>query len=176
MSNEINEAIDEAVNNITVSGRCIWCEGADGELRDDITLASSGYAYYPDSGKPVPDTADDYIAAALMKDGRICLVNGGCDWELEEHTDVGAQGLAALLNLFNSLERSGYDHDDYSYDYLDSYIESARGLWLVHVIDVAEEMDNAKLSEAAEKARDDDEESIFFLLDNIEDIAEKETL
>lgn len=171
MSNEINEAIDEAVSKITDSGRCIWCEVADGEQRDDIIIASSGYAYYPDNGVPRNFTADSFVAAALMKDGRVCLIDGGGDWELEERQNVGAQGLAALRDLLPEIP----DEYEYQRDYLEDYISTARRLWLESVLDAAAEMDD-EFSDAAEKARDDDEESILFLLDNIEDIASQTNL
>lgn len=169
----ISKAIDEAIVNITTSGGIGYCDGVDGAIRDDIEVCGDGYAWYPDSGKPQNFTKDSWVVAALMKDGRICLVDGGGDWELVEGDNVGAQGIAALLDLVPSMP----DGDEYEYqrDYLVDYIRNAKRDWLADILThlYEEGVDDEEMEAAVTKAYiDDDEESILYILDHIEDVVD----
>lgn len=173
--NDISKAIDEAISNITTSGGIGYCDGVDGAIRDDIEVCGDGYAWYPDSGEPQNFTKDSWVVAALMKDGRICLVDGGGDWELEEGSNVGAQGIAAIQDLADRL-----DEGNENKDYLHDYIADAKRVWLNDILERLAKEDykpyvevDEELSDAASKAySDDDEDSILYVLDNIEDVAD----
>lgn len=173
MNDTISKAIDEAIDNITTSGDIGYCDGVDGAIRDDIEVCGDGYAWYPDSGKPQNFTKDDWIVAALMKDGRICLVDGAGDWELEERRNIGAQGIAALQGLVPLMpEEAKYE---YQRDYLGEYIANAKGAWLADILTrlYEEGVDDEDLETAVTKAyNDDDEDSILYVLDHIEDVAD----
>lgn len=174
MNDTISKAIDEAIDNITTSGDIGYCDGVDGAIRDDIEVCGNGYAWYPDSGEPQNFTKDSWVTAALMKDGRICLVDGGGDWELEENTNVGAQGIVALFDLLLSMPADG---DEYKYqrDYLVDYIRNAKRIWLNNILTCLYEegVDDEEMDAAVTKAyADDDEESILYVLDHIEDVVD----
>lgn len=173
MDEIISKAIDEAIDNITMSGDIGYCDGVDGAIRDDIEVCGYGYAWYPDRGVPFNPTMDSWVTAALMKDGRICLVDGAGDWELEERANVGAQGIFALEDLLLSMP----DGDEYEYqrDYLDEYIADAKRIWLNNILTSLYEdgVDDEALEAAVTKAyEDDDEESILYVLDHIEDVVD----
>lgn len=173
MKDTISKAIDEAIVNITTSGDIGYCEGVDGAIRDDIEVCGNGYAWYPDSGVPQNFTKDSWVVAALMKDGRLCLVDGGGDWELEEGCNIGAQGIAALEDLLPSMP----DGDEYEYqrDYLVDYIRNANRIWLNNILTslYEEGVDDEEMDAAVTKAyEDDDEESILYILDHIEDVVD----
>ena len=173
MKDTISKAIDEAIDNITTPGGIGYCDGVDGAIRDDIEVCGDGYAWYPDSGVPQNFTKDSWVVAALMKDGRICLVDGAGDWELEEGRNVGAQGIAALQDLANFLKDK--DDVDYQRDYLDEYIADAKGAWLADILSrlYEEGVDDEELDAAVTKAySDDDEDSILYVLDHIEDVVD----
>lgn len=174
MNDTISKAIDEAIDNITTSGGIGYCDGVDGAIRDDIEVCGNGYAWYPDSGEPQNFTKDSWIVAALMKDGRICLVDGGGDWELEERCNIGAQGIAALQDLAQSMPED--DKYEYQRDYLDEYIANAKGAWIADILSrifYDEDIDDEALETAAIKVYEDgDEESIFYILDHISDVAD----
>lgn len=169
----ISKAIDEAIDNITTSGDIGYCDGVDGAIRDDIEVCGNGYAWYPDSREPQNFTKDSWVVGALMKDGRLCLVDGAGDWELEERSNVGAQGIAALQDLAPSMP----DGDEYEYqrDYLDEYIANAKRIWLNNILTrlFYEGVDDDALESAVTKAlADDDEESFLYVLEHIEDVAD----
>ena len=171
MNDTISKAIDEAIDNITTPGGIGYCDGVDGAIRDDIEVCGDGYAWYPDSGVPQNFTKDSWVVAALMKDGRICLVDGAGDWELVEGDNVGAQGIAALESL--ALNMPEDDKYEYQRDYLDEYIANAKRAWLASILTslYEEGVDDEALDAAVTKAyEDDDEESILYVLDHIEDI------
>lgn len=173
MNDTISKAIDEAIDNITTPGGIGYCDGVDGAIRDDIEVCGDGYAWYPDSGVPQNFTKDSWVVAALMKDGRICLVDGAGDWELVEGDNVGAQGIATLESL--ALNMPEDDKYEYQRDYLDEYIANAKRAWLASILtSLCEEgVDDEALDAAVTKAyEDDDEESILYVLDHIEDIVD----
>lgn len=173
MNDTISKAIDEAINNITTSGGIGYCDGVDGAIRDDIEVCGNGYAWYPDSGEPQNFTKDSWVTAALMKDGRICLVDGVGDWELEEGRNIGAQGIAALFDLVPSMPDG--DKYEYQFDYLVDYIRNAKRIWLNDILTSLfyDGVDDDALEAAVTKAlTDDDEESILYILDHIEDIVD----
>lgn len=170
MNDTISKAIDEAIDNITTSGGIGYCDGVDGAIRDDIEVCGDGYAWYPDSGEPQNFTKDDWVVAALMKDGRICLVDGGGDWDLVEGDNVGAQGIAALESLILCMPND--DDDRY---YIADYIANAKRIWLADILLHLYEkgVDDEEMEAAVTKAyTDDDEESILYILDHIEDIVD----
>ncbi len=172
MNDPIIKAIDEAVDYLTDEGPATYCEIND-DAREDIKYYSSGYAWYPDHGVPRNFTKDSFVAAAVMEDGRICLVDGGGDWELEEGSNVGAQGIAALQDLANFLKDK--DDVDYQRDYLDDYVRDAKRAWLAAILTslYEEGVDDEALDAAVTKAyQDDDEDSILYVLEHIEDVAD----
>ena len=172
MKDIISKAIDEAVDYLTDEGPATYCETND-DAREDIKYYSIGYAWYPDHGVPRNFTMDSFVAAAVMEDGRICLVDGGGDWELEEGSNVGAQGIAALQDLANFLKDK--DDVDYQRDYLDEYIANSKGAWLADILSrlYYEGVDDDELEAAVTKAHtDDDEDAILYVLDHIEDVAD----
>ena len=172
MKDTISKAIDEAIDNITTAGDIGYCDGVDGAIRDDIEVCGNGYAWYP-FGEPQNFTKDSWVVAALMKDGRICLVDGAGDWELEEGSNVGAQGIAALQDLAPYMPED--DKYEYQRDYLDEYIANAKGAWLASILTslYEEGVDDEALDAAVTKAyNDDDEESILYVLDHIEDVVD----
>ncbi len=170
MNDTISKAIDEAISNITTSGDIGYCKGSDAGLREDIIECSSGVAWYPDSGEPFSPTMDSWVTAALMKDGRLCLVDGAGDWELEECANVGAQGIAALSNLVPLMP----DGDEYEYqrEYLADYIESAKRIWLNDIIKRLADDDTFAPHVVAKAQLKDDEASILYVLEHIEDVVE----
>ena len=173
MKNTISKAIDNAIDSITTSGGIGYCDGVDGAIRDDIEDCGDGYAWYPDCGEPQNFTKDSWVVAALMKDGRICLVDGAGDWELEEGCNIGAQGIAALQDLATTMPKD--DEYEYQRDYLDEYIANAKGAWLAAILTSLYEdgVDDEALDAAVTKAyEDDDEDSILYILDHIEDVVD----
>lgn len=173
MNDTISKAIDEAIDNITTSGDIGYCKGSDGAIRDDIEVCADGYAWYPDRGVPFNPTMDSWVTAALMKDGRLCLVDGGGDWELVEGDNVGAQGIAALESLVPCMPND--DKYEYQRDYLDEYITNAKYAWLGDILARLYEkgVDDEELDAAVTKAyTDDDEDSILYILDHIEDVVD----
>lgn len=177
MNDTIDKAIFEAVDYLTDEGPATYCETND-DAREDIKYYSSGYAWYPDHAVPRNFTMDSFVSAAVMEDGRICLVDGGGDWELEEARNVGAQGIAALQDLANFLKDK--DDVDYQRDYLNDYVRDAKRVWLNDILERLAKEDyepyvevDEELSDAASKAYyDDDEDSILYVLDHIEDVAD----
>ena len=172
MNDTIDKAIFEAVDYLTDEGPATYCETND-DAREDIKYYSSGYAWYPDHAVPRNFTMDSFVSAAVMEDGRICLVDGGGDWELEEGRNVGAQGIAALQDLANFLKDK--DDVDYQRDYLNDYVRDAKRVWLNDILVrlFYEGVDDGELEAAVTKAHtDDDEDSILYVLDHIEDVAD----
>lgn len=178
MNDTINKAIDEAISNITTSGDIGYCEGVDGAIRDDIEVCADGYAWYPDAETTQNFTKDSWVVAALMKDGRICLVDGGGDWELVEGDNVGAQGISTLQDLVPVMPEG--DKYEYQRDYLHDYIADAKRVWLNDILERLAKEDyepyvevDEELSDAASKAyNEDDEESTLYILDHIEDVVD----
>ena len=173
MNDPISKAIDEAISNITTPGDIGYCDGVDGAIRDDIEVCGNGYAWYPDSGEPQNFTKDSWVVAALMKDGRICLVDGAGDWELVEGDNVGAQGIAALESFALYIPKE-YKYE-YQREYLHDYIRDAKRAWLNEILlHLYEEgVDDEALDAAVTKAyEDDDEDSILYILDHIEDVVD----
>lgn len=173
MKTPIGNAFDEAIYNITAPGGIGYCAGVDGAIREDVEMCAEGYAWYPDSGEPQNFTKDSVVVAALMKDGRICLIDGGGDWELVEGDNVGAQGIATLEDLVSSMPDDG--KHEYQRDYLVEYIDNATGIWIADIIArlYEEGADDEELDTAVTKAyQDDDEKSIIYILEHIEDVVD----
>lgn len=174
MNDPIIKAIDEAIDNIVTSGGIGYCRGNEPNgLREDIVTCGDGYAWYPDRGEPQNFTMDSFVVAALMKDGTICLVTGSGDWELEERHNIGAQGIAALESL--ALNMPEEDKYEYQRDYLHDYIRDAKRVWLNDILVrlFYEGVDDGELEAAVTKARtDDDEDSILYILEHIEDVVD----
>lgn len=173
MNDTISKAIDEAIDSIITAGDIGYCAGLDGYIRDDIEVCGNGYAWYPDSGSPQNFTKDSWVVAALMKDGRLCLVDGGGDWELEEGSNIGAQGIASLQDLAPYMPED--DKYEYQRDYLAEYIANAKRIWLNNILTslYEEGVDDDELETAVTKAHtDDDEDSILYILEHIEDVAD----
>lgn len=174
MNDTISKAIDEAIDNITTSGGIGYCRGNEPNgLREDIITCGDGYAWYPDRGEPQNFTMDSVVVAALMRDGTICLVTGGGDWELVEGDNIGAQGIAALESLVPCMPND--DKFEYQRDYIDDYIRNAKRIWLNDILErlFYEGVDDEELEAAVTKAcHDDDEESILYVLDHISDVVD----
>lgn len=166
MKDTINNAINVAVSYLTISGTCSYCYGPDNQLREEIATASYGYALCK-PGDQIPDTIDDYIAVAEMKDGALCLIDGAGDHPLVEGDNVGAQGIAAIQDLADRL-----DEGNENKVFLIDYLEMAKRSWIDDIIGQLKEEADGELEDAAYKADNGDEDAILYILDHIADVAE----
>lgn len=166
MNDAINNAIDEAVSYLTISGTCGYSYGPDSQLREEIANVSYGYALCK-PGDQIPDTIDDYIAVAEMKDGSLCRIDGAGDYPLVEGANIGAQGIAAIQDLADRL-----DEGNENKDYLDDYLKMAKRSWIDDIIEQLKEEATGELEDSAYKADNGDEDAILYILDHIADVAE----